>query len=425
MGTEVKKANKLVSSAMIGKMMLDSFDDIRQGAKEGKKTVWAWGLPVYVLARAAGLQVLHAEGFIVGLAARKKEKPVQDATESMGFSTDACSYARSFLGLARIACGDYKPNVENPYAVTMPKPDIYCASGGGCGTARLWGEAMEKMCKIPGFHFEPRVIWEGSDLESAVADFVNQEKEFIALLERETGKPYDWNRLSELLIEVKSAISLRHEVMKACHHIPSPGSFFDWAASIGVAGHLIGLPGSTELLKDMKKEIDERIELGISAVPNERYRLYWEGVITWNKIGWLADEFASLDACVIGSTYTNLLWWPRPDKIDPEKPLESIAYNCVDIPVRHGMEYTVDYIAKACQEYSIDGMVVSETQTCRGFNSHTLGVMNGVTKKLNIPGVIIGGDPCDGRFFSEAQTDTRLRALLETIDARRKVMHKR
>lgn len=41
--------------------------------------------------------------------------------------------------------------------------------------------------------------------------------------------------------------------------------------------------------------------------------------------------------------------------------------------------------------------------------------------RLGIPAITIGGDSCDARFYSDAQVDTRLQALLETIEARRKV----
>jgi len=44
-----------------------------------------------------------------------------------------------------------------------------------------------------------------------------------------------------------------------------------------------------------------------------------------------------------------------------------------------------------------------------------------VGRRLGLPAVTIGGDSCDPRFYSDAQVDTRLQALLETIEARRKV----
>jgi benzoyl-CoA reductase/2-hydroxyglutaryl-CoA dehydratase subunit BcrC/BadD/HgdB len=133
--TQEKKANKLVSAAMIGKMMLASFDDIKKQAAEGKKVVWANGLPVYLLARAADMPVLHAEGLIAGLAARKQEKPLQDAAEACGMLSDACSYARSFLGAARIAKGDLsclRSTGSRHHAFTLT-----LQLGSGCGRARM------------------------------------------------------------------------------------------------------------------------------------------------------------------------------------------------------------------------------------------------------------------------------------------------
>ena len=273
--TQEKKANKLVTAAMIGKMMLASFEEIKKQAAEGKQVVWANGLPVYILARAADMAVLHAEGLIAGLAAKKQEKPLQDAAEAFGMLPDACSYARSFLGAARISKGDFKldPSV-NKEAVTMPLPSLYVNSAGGCGTGRVWGESMAAYLDIPIYHFEPRFIIDESDLKESITDFIRQEKEFIELLEKMTGQPYNWNRLKELLAEVKKTTLLRNEIMQMCTHIPSPASFFDWATSIGIVAHLIGLPGTADLLVKMKQEVEDRIAGGIGSVPNERYRLY-------------------------------------------------------------------------------------------------------------------------------------------------------
>ena len=420
METTVKKANKLNSASLIGQMMAVSFADIKRQAAEGKKVVWANGLPVYILARAADLPVLHAEGFIAGLAARRREKPLQDAAEAFGFSPDACSYARSFLGAARIAKGDFPLDSSvNQDAVVMPKPDLYVNSAGGCGTGRLWGESMAVLCDIPVFHFEPRFLLDESDLEPSVADFVRQEQEFIALLEKVTGQPYNWNRLKDMLVEVRRAVTLREEVMKLCRNIPAPATFFDWATSIGAVAHLIGLPGTAGLLEKMKEEVEQRIAQGIGAVLNEKYRLYWDGILTWGNIGLLANKFAALDACVVAGAYTHLVWWPRPDLIDPERPLESVAYNCCDVLLYYDYPHRIKVLSDLCEYYSIDGLVMSETQTCRAFNAHSFAIMDGLARRLGIPAVTIGGDHVDARFYSDAQVDTRLQALLETIEARR------
>jgi len=423
MDTQVKQPNKLDSASSIGQMMADSFVDIKRQAAEGKKVVWANGLPGFLLARGADMPVLHAEGFIAGLAARGQEKPLQDAAEAFGLLPDACSYARSFIGLARIAKGHFQLESSMHESICrMPKPDLYInVPGGGCATGRLWGDCVAAICDIPAFHLEPRFCWDESDREHNIADFIRQERELIALLESVTGQPYNWDRLKEVLVEVKKATSLRQEIMKLCQHVPAPASFFDMAASIGLVCHLVGVPGTGDLLQKMKEEVEHRISQGIGSVPVEKYRLYWDGILTWSRLGVLARKFAALDACLVAGPYTHLLFLPRADMIDPERPLESIAYNVCDTLANYDYSHRVKAVADFCQEYSIDGLVMSETQTCRGINGQSFALMDGVARKLGLPAITIGGDSCDPRFYSDAQVDTRLQALLETIEARRKV----
>jgi benzoyl-CoA reductase subunit B len=422
MDKPMKEPNRLKSVSRIGQMMLESFADIRRQAEEGKKVVWANGLPAFLLARGADVPILHAEGYIAGMAAKGLEKPLQESAEAFGLLPDGCSYARSFIGLARIATGDFQldPSLD-PEIYGLPKPDLYInVPGAGCGTGRLWGDSVAAICDIPSFHLEPRFNWNPSDAEYNVNHFVRQEQELIALLERVTGEPYDWDRLKAVLADVKETVTLRQEIMELCRNIPSPASFFDMAACIAPVCHLLGLPGSKELLNEMKEEVEQRIADGVGSVPDEKYRLYWDGIMTWPRLGVLGRKFATMSACVVAGAYTHLIFMPRAEMIDPDRPLESIAYNLCDTPLNGDYCQRVEAIADLCRKYSIDGLVMSETQTCRGINSQTFAVADGVARRLGIPAITIGGDSCDSRFYSDAQVDTRLQALLETIDAGRK-----
>lgn len=413
--------NLLKSVSRIGRMMRDSFVDIKRQAAEGRKVVWANGLPAFLLARGAGALVLHAEGLIAGMAARGEEKPFQQAAETFGLLPDTCSYARSFTGAALLANKDIPLDASlDRDRYVMPRPDLYInVPGGGCGTGRLWGDTVAKICDVPVFHLEPRVNWERSDAAENIQDYVRQQKELISVLEEVTGSPYDWGLLKSVFQEVKRAITLRQEIMDMCRAVPAPASFFDMAASIGPVCHLVGLPGTGDLLQEMKDEVEKRVEKGEGYIPEEKYRLYWDGIMTWPRLGVLARKFAALGACVIGGPYSHMIFLPRADKIDPDRPLESIAYNLCDTTLNYDYSHRVKEITRFCRDYSIDGMIMSETQTCRGINSHTFAIQEGVGKALDIPAVTIGGDSCDARFYSDAQVDTRLQALLEAIDAKR------
>ena len=61
-----KQPNRLASISLIGEAMLRSFLDMKEKARQGRKIVWANGLPGFLLARGADMPVLHAEGLVAG-----------------------------------------------------------------------------------------------------------------------------------------------------------------------------------------------------------------------------------------------------------------------------------------------------------------------------------------------------------------------
>ena len=72
-----------------------------------------------------------------------------------------------------------------------------------------------------------------------------------------------------------------------------------------------------------------------------------------------------------------------------------------------------------CEEYAIDGMICLASRTCRAFGHTQLELIDGVSKELSIPAVVIDADHTDITYYSDAQVDTRLQALIETIEARK------
>ena len=60
------------------------------------------------------------------------------------------------------------------------------------------------------------------------------------------------------------------------------------------------------------------------------------------------------------------------------------------------------------------------SKSCRMWNLSGSDVIDTLDKKYGVPGVIIEADMIDPEMFSESQIDTRLEALFETIDGRRR-----
>ena len=110
-------------------------------------------------------------------------------------------------------------------------------------------------------------------------------------------------------------------------------------------------------------------------------------------------------------------WFPY--RMDPDDPLKSIAKNMVGIYCNQNLDWMIDNMVRLCREYSVDGLVCHAHYTCRPMCAPQPELMDGVARKLGIPSVFIEADHGDPSYYSDAQVDTRLQALVEMIDARR------
>jgi len=210
------------------------------------------------------------------------------------------------------------------------------------------------------------------------------------------------------------------EAIELCKNIPSPASFFDWAVGLGPVNFLAGWPGTVEYFAAMKAELEERVAHGIGAVANEKYRLYWDGILFWPKLGTLTEKFAGLDACVVLSRYTHIGFYNEPERLDPDHPLESIA----DFVVRNNCinrtpQWQAETIADLCDQFAIDGIIAHALRTCRPYDIGQPQIAAAVSRKLGIPAGMFEGDHGDVNYYSDAQVNTRVEALIEALAARK------
>jgi benzoyl-CoA reductase/2-hydroxyglutaryl-CoA dehydratase subunit BcrC/BadD/HgdB len=72
------------------------------------------------------------------------------------------------------------------------------------------------------------------------------------------------------------------------------------------------------------------------------------------------------------------------------------------------------------EDYSLDGLLMFSSKTCRIMNLAQPDVIDVLDKKYGVPGVIVEGDMIDSAMISDNQIETRLQALYEMIDSRRR-----
>jgi benzoyl-CoA reductase subunit B len=414
---EAKKVKRLQSIAQVGKVVDAFYEDLRQAPQQGRKVAWCGGYPTpFPILRAMDIAYLFEDVYAATAAARHKEQKLQQVSASVGYLPDVCSYARTTMGCA------YFPEAEKAEAdayYLMPKPDFLIYVDPGCSMLTNWSDAGRRHFDAPMFGIMAPYVWSKDDEEDAIQDLTKQFRDLIAFLEDVTHRRFDWERFREIMAAVKQAITDRIAAMEmAGRAVPCPVTFFDWAASLGAVNYAIGTPLGVELFRNVKREVEERVARKEGALPEERVRVYWEGHMCWPYMRWWGETLAELGVNIIAAKYTHGHFFHRPDRIDPEKPLESLAANSVT-HLGYSIDLLTEQIMRFCRDYAIDAVVCHYTRTCRIFPGPFFEVMDTITQKLGIPGTFFEGDVADPNFFAPEQARTRLEALVETVLAKK------
>jgi benzoyl-CoA reductase subunit B len=223
---------------------------------------------------------------------------------------------------------------------------------------------------------------------------------------------------SDTMHYIKRASELRLEAMSLCRTKPAPATFLDWIASIAPINFLPGNQALVDYFTGVKVEIEQRIKDGTVALPNKRYRLAFEGIMNWNKVGWLANKFAEVDAAVLVGRYTHNSLWNEPQLMDEDDPILGMAQHYLLCPFNHSAKVLGELLLRECEIHGIDGVVFHATRTCRSASNGQL-IMAQMAQRAGMQTILFEGDVADASFYKDTILESRLEAMLEAIDSRR------
>jgi benzoyl-CoA reductase/2-hydroxyglutaryl-CoA dehydratase subunit BcrC/BadD/HgdB len=368
--------------------------------------------------------------------------PAQQTGEEYGYNQELCSYARTTLGCSVLTqkqanltpqandSGEF-PDIpsEAVLASRLPPPDFFVNAYSGCSTGQQWDEISYRMYgkKLPFFKVSYPFLWgnqpdsgylRGKEWDDASQYVAAQLYKLIEFLEVQTGRKFDWEVLRESMHYIKRAATLRVEALELCKAAPTPAVFWDWVASIAPINFLPGTQDLVDYFAGVKAEIEQRIIDGIAALPGERYRLAFDGIMNWTKVGWLANKFAEHDAAVICGRYTHSSFWHEPHLIDPDDPILGMAQHYLLCPFNHSAKVQSEILLKDAKTYGLDGVVFHSTRTCRSAANGQM-VMAKLAQEAGLQTMVLEGDVADASFYKDEILQSRLEAMLETIDVRR------
>jgi len=389
-------------------VMRDYFLDLDQAASDPeRKVAWCTSVGPAEILRAMGFEVFFPENHGAMLGATRMCMDTIPKANAFGYSPDICSYLTSDVGA-------YLKGVTpltRAYGIeSTPRPDVLVYNTNQCKDVMHWFEYFAREFDAPVFGIHPPTHLPEVEANH-VADVVAQFEDLIKLLEQIQGKPLDQEALRQACALSREATDLWAEVLETAMARPSPLTFFDGTIYMGPIVVLRGTEIARDYYRALLAELKEKVAAREAAVPDENKRIYWDGMPIWGRLRSMSELFKNNNACVVASTYCNS--WIFSD-FDGDDPLPSMARAYLKIFINRNDRYKEEYIRKLVDEYAIDGVVFHEAKTCPN-NSNSQYNLPDRLRKSGIPAVIINGDLCDLRCFSDEQSATIIEAFVETL----------
>ena len=399
-----RQRRKIKCVKQMKEIMTQYYIEAKTAAQTGKKVAWITsGGPVEPLI-AMDVIPVYPENHGAMIGAAKMGVDLCEKAEVMGYSRDLCSYAR-----ADIACAP----IDGGPIGGLPRPDMLVCCNNICGTVLKWYEVQARYYDVPLFILDTPFCH--TEFSNEAKNYVRaQITEYIEFLEKVCGKKADRDRLAEVGRLAMEGQRLWQAVLDTTTHRPSPMSAFDAFFHLALIVTLRGTQITIDYYRALLKEMKERIDTGIGAVPDERYRLLWDNLPVWYRTRWLSEKFAAHGACLVADTYTSA-WCGSLKYLKEDDFLDSMAEGYSRIYLNIGVDEMAENVLQMIDKYDVDGLVMHSNRSCKPYSLGQYDIQKIIQQKRGIPTLLIEADMVDERSFSESQIETRIDAFMEVL----------
>lgn len=415
-----------------------SYKNSLEAVQNGKPMVWAmvnWWEADPIL-KAMDVEVIYPENYGAIIAASGLAENFLDISDSEGYPTHLCGYARVNFGYTArmIRHLDGKIPPEAPLG-GIPKPTFLLSQGYACDARVKWFQSLGRYMNVPVWMME--TINPGveefflDDAKDTAVCFVKSElKKFIEFLEKILGRKMDWDKYDEVLADTIELCQVAHKTFELRKAKPCPMHSRDFWSTMPVYLFLAGdIKNSLKLFKDMYDEVAYRVANKIGAVENEKYRLGFSEIPPWHSLN-IFNELADR-----GWNFVVESWGYH-----PPLPLENID-KISDPLERHAVFHTrfvTGFYASAlkdseyfgymgypylvyARDYDLDGLFLHPLITCRSTSTHQPYVKDLLVRKASVPCFSMEGDLVDLRLFDAEEALKKAELFEYTMEHYRKL----
>lgn len=370
------------------------------------------------LVQAFDMVPVYPEINALQLAVKKVALPFILKAEEVGYSMDNCAYVKADVGMF---LGDRK----TPFA-TIPPPTLILCNYVGCNVYLQWFEHLAEYSEGKLYNLDIPFMRDpsGKPSQEDITYVVKQLEEVIELCERLTGKKFDYAKLQRIVALSGETGELWAKIKALTQRVPTPyDAYFDSVTMMAPLYCLRGTEDGLRFFEAAYKEMEEKVQLGMGPLPEERFRFVIEGPPPWPYLRAFRDLFAKWGAVAVASTYSTVGGlWEFGFKHDSNRPLESIAEHMLEWNLTNrSFLQRYDQIHRYVKEWSADALVIHSVKSCRLFSAGQGDMREYFTKERGVPTLLIESDIEDPRYFSEAQMKNRIDAFFESLEHKKAV----
>ncbi|MDM8555463.1 2-hydroxyacyl-CoA dehydratase family protein [Desulfococcaceae bacterium HSG7] len=412
MPEEKKVVRKVIKAARDGnKFMADYYYELDNAAKTGeRKIAWCTSVGPAEILRAMGFLVYFPETHAAMLGATRMATDLIPHANALGYSPEICSYLTADIGAYVQGVSPLSKAFKGIQA--PPKPDVLVFNTNQCRDVQDWFAFYAKEYNVPlvGVH---TYVGVKDVTENLVPSIKKQLEDIVDPLEKVIGNPLDMDEFKKVVGLSRECSDLWKKILDTASAKPSPLTFFDGTTLMGPAVVGRGTQATNDFYKILLAELEERVQNGVGAVEDEKFRIYWDGMPVWGRLSAHSKLFASHQTNVLASTYCNS-WIFTP--LEAEDPFTSMARAYTELFIVRSDDFKEKYIKKMLDFFGVDGIIYHDARTCPNNSNCRYGMPQRLSKETGVPHLNIDGDLNDLRCLSDEQTKTNVEAFIEQLE---------
>ncbi|MEW6615368.1 MAG: 2-hydroxyacyl-CoA dehydratase family protein [Thermodesulfobacteriota bacterium] len=399
----------LNSTLEVSKAIKAYYGNIKEAKKEGKPIVWSVGFTPREIFHALDVPVVFMEHFILFMTAKQLSGKYIQAAEQEGISRDVCAGHRSYLGCTVIE--EMDPYIEKLFV----PPDLIIASNIPCMSESKSFLYVADHYGCPYYFIDAPINTWGKDIPDYAVEYYKDQLQGALDFMEEHGYKVDIDRLKESVRLSMRLIELWNKIEDCRKSVPTPISAVDGLTAAYPLIQLAGTELGVELYEKLLAELKEKVKRKEGVIEEEKLRLMCFGVPPVYNLG-LFNYVEKYGAVVVksmleyigGGVYAS-------SNMDPEKPLESLAYKTLGDIFNPPSGNIADFIKRTISDFNIDGVFGLVKRTCGLLPGYMRPVKDIVYKEFGVPTTIFDLDGIDIREYDDISSKANLDSFVEAL----------